>query len=486
MKVTKAMREYAVKNLGVAENANDTDVKAAFVKGIESGDITAETLFMLGSPNHETSQGAIKSLMKEMVAEAINDPEFKRIGATKISEAFGGRGELEGERIDVLPALRRYKSLRLVGKHATIGEPVQNEHRQDVLLSSEADHVRMGVWFKHLARGTKGVSVVFNEHEQAILSEMIEHDTFAGVVRGEPTGGIKGREIKSLLSDSLSGGSNINPLVWDNAVVTYPLLNSEILPRVDLVPLSRGSHVETAALNNVEVQWGAPEGTAAVEFDTSDLLSKIEADVFPVMCVLTVGRDLMNDSPVKIGALLEERIGEKFAQEIDRVLAVGNGTSQPQGLFSASGIASFTPAGGAGADPEVDDYETLLFGVDKAYRKNSAFRCAFVSNDVTYSRLRGIPVSSSDARRIFGVENYQSYETLAYPHLIQNDIPNASIMFGALNRMRAWRRNGVEFQIINGDYQLARQNLIGIIVRARWGGKVVDPNCFIKSTTFKA
>lgn len=74
--------------------------------------------------------------------------------------------------------------------------------------------------------------------------------------------------------------------------------------------------------------------------------------------------------------------------------------------------------------------------------------------------------------------SHNDYKLLNWPYKIQNDIANNQIAFGALAKYRLYRRQGFEVRWVDGGKELARKNLILLIVRGRFGGKIVDGNAF--------
>jgi HK97 family phage major capsid protein len=75
---------------------------------------------------------------------------------------------------------------------------------------------------------------------------------------------------------------------------------------------------------------------------------------------------------------------------------------------------------------------------------------------------------------------FQDYTTLGNPHSVSNDLGNAFAAFGAFSRYRLYRRAGLEVRWVDGGLTLARKNLVLLVCRARFGGRVVDPSAFAK------
>lgn len=420
----------------------------------------------------------------------------KFMAGPSVGDIVQGSGGAGGGRVEVKKASDRYQKTQPNVVHKSTGRPVDFMGRT-LAMPSELQLAKIGVFFKHLmASGqnretlTKwGMAVPeLNEHERQLVTEMYHEDAFCGLVGGQKwleCGRIEnaGLNVKSLLNDSTSGGSNLVPFDFDQAVVTYALLHSEILPYVDMRQTVR-DQVQTASIGNVTVTWGTPEGTAISLFDTDSLIGNITADVHNCTVALLYGRDLEADTPVaELGAILQSLIGQAYLKDMDRVICLGNGTSEPEGFFNASGVSTVSSDNSSAGPPTIDDYLSLAFAVGKQYRTNSAMGCCFISNDTTYQRVRSIPAATydvggntiNDQRLALGM-NVSSYQTLDWPHRIQNDITNAKLGFVALKKYCLWRRSGFEFFLTREGSTLARRNENLLVARGRFAGKFVDHN----------
>jgi HK97 family phage major capsid protein len=116
-----------------------------------------------------------------------------------------------------------------------------------------------------------------------------------------------GEHVRALLDDSISGGTTL-------------------------------AGNTSAPVGIPTVTWGTPEGQTPIPlFDTTNLIGQLQATVFPVGVGVEVGRDLMADSPQAVGDTLEQAIGERVQQELDRVIVSGDGVSQPTGILVSAG-----------------------------------------------------------------------------------------------------------------------------------------------------
>ena len=462
-----AIKSWLIENSYASAGDSDAEMKAALDGAMKDGALTSEKIQAIEAEALAVALGHIADKKAK---------EAKGVGSVTPTDVFSGKGSSS---VNVKDASARYSEKRYVGKHLKTGEPVR-AFGKEVELPSERDFAKAGALFKHRLKRA-GVNVELSEHEQDLVVEMYNKDTWCGQIGTEWSNSIPPARVKGLLNDPTSGGTNIDPIFYDEAIITYPLLYGELLPLVDLVEIPRGVTIDSAGIGNPTVSWGTPEGTSIPLFDTTALIQAINSTVYPVTLSLTVGRDLMADSVVDIGRVLLENIGQASAHEMDKVIAVGNGTTQPQGITNASGLVSIIDTSGVGAPMNWGVYETMYFGLPKQYR-NPGMRNAFISNDATYGRYHSIPVGSSDARRLAGQDTYASYTALGEPYRICLSLSDSTLIFGAMSRYRLYRRQGSETRIVTEGQTLALTNPILILMRGRYAGRVMDPAAFAVMT----
>lgn len=416
--------------------------------------------------------------------EMSADQYTQLVGDTKMQNAtpekvFGGH-------IRVKDQSEGYSEKRMTGLHVKTGQPIYNPLTgNNAELPSERDNAKVGAFLKHLGqRSGLFPSVALTDHEKGLLDEL-SGDTWAGMIGGEyhdrlPGGG----QTKALLDDAVSGGLEITPIFFDDQVVTFPLLTGELLPKVDLRDIPRGRRIEGASVGNPTVAWGEGDDVTVSLFNTASLVAALDSTVFGLAVAVEVGRDFLSDSPANVGQILTANIGQRVAAELDRQIANGNGTTQPEGIFTAAGLTTITTDNGVAGPPTLNDYMSLLFSVGKQYR-NSTFAPTFVTNDTSFQRSRSIAVDpaavSTDQRPVMApLTEVNNYATLGWSHAVQNDIANGRAAFAALRKYRLYRRVGMEVRWIDGGTTLARKNEVLLVVRARFAGRMMDANAAAK------
>lgn len=392
----------------------------------------------------------------------------------------GGNGNesTKASRVVVKGEYAKYRTDRYVAKHAKTGEPVMYGGAP-VERPSELQFAKAGVVLKWraLQSGMQGVPPL-TEHEQGMLKQMVAEDAWCGQFANRWVEGVKLADLHMtkdpalLLNDGTSGGQYLVPADFDAAIVTFPLLTGELLPYVDLQNMSRDT-IEGASIGTPSVSWGQADGSAVTLFDATALVSQLSTDSENVMIAVEVGRDLLSDSPADIGRILVDVIGQRMAAELDRVIADGNGTTEPQGILRTSSATTVNSIQGSGGPLMLGDLERLMFALEKQYRVASFGPC-FIGNDVMYRHARGIPVGQSDARRVLG-DAYGSYNVMGHPYRVANGISNGKLAFAALKRYRLYRRQGFETRWTDQGKSLALTNTALLTVRGRWGGRCIDP-----------
>lgn len=481
------------------------EVKRAGSKAISEGKLELDEFTDLVAVDWKRQKASVKSLVREAIqdddetdlereaneyaARLLN--EFnKGSKETKMStvtpeQLFKSAAEAGDPQVRVRKTSERFSTTKSVGKHEKYGHDVKCRG-QSVESLSELEYAKLGVFFRQfLIRTNPGDDTgipPLKDYERDLYNEMVNSDEWSKYTEQDQTEDLvyKGRHVKTLLDDSTSGGQDIVPVEFDDAIITFPLLHGELMPYVDL----RNAHrrlIEGASVGNVSVTWGSSEGTAFSLFNTNDLVNAINTEIHPVVFGVDVGRDFLADSPVEIGMELERRVGEKFMEEMDRVIAVGNGTDRPEGIFTSTGTTGVLATNSSTDGPlAIEDAINLYFGVPYQYRK--LFGSHFLMNDTSYKRFRSLATGvTGDDRLLFGMDlgSYSLFDGQGRTHVrIQEDIANSQLAFCCLSKYRLYRRLGMSMRWHDEGKTLALANTRLLVMRARFGGRIMDGNAF--------
>jgi HK97 family phage major capsid protein len=236
--------------------------------------------------------------------------------------------------------------------------------------------------------------------------------------------------------------------------------------RVISVPTNAGEIPVVAT--NAGVTWGS-EGVA---FGQSDPAFGTKTYAVQRMNVLVkISRELANDANPNIVDLVTQLFREKVVEERDKVVAIGTGSGQPMGLYSATGLTevSFTSLTYSNI---VDLHET----VDERYFPSPSTRWVF--NQRVKEQV--MKILDDNGRPIFQVDPANGFRAtiLGHPVSIESRCPNNFMFFGDLRYYMIFTREqlGVEQSTQAGDAFAAHQ--MWMKFWERWDGKpVLPPTC---------
>ena len=381
--------------------------------------------------------------------------------------------------------------------HVLAGKPVLDMgHPLDE--PSELDKAVAGVYAKLLCAtaqrsGSKSMGfAALPEHDREILFYAMDKMSWVGSTDGGDYADIKGRRLtpneqKALIDDSTSGGLEAAPIVFDDQVIQTPLLHGELFPLVNQIPLDRGRRIEGVATGTVTASWGGIDATAIDLFDTTSYVSAFDTTIYRWEGAFQIGLDFLSDTPIDFGAHVTAQYGERLLEDLDDVIAVGNGTTQPQGVINRSGVTSVS----FGGTTSIGNYESLRFGVKKPEHKSTLMASAvFCGNETSYQRVKALPVGSTDARRLFNtqfpVAGYDNYSIMDRPYKINESLANTQVFYAILARYRMYRRKGLTMRTSTEGATLIRANSMLIVCMARYGGQMERGACAAVTTSAPA
>lgn len=480
LKLTAELQDWLIEKNHAPAGKTPGEYLDAARRVVESGDLPID--------QYATLIGVTPKGKKAMNANLSAGPSVTDIA----NSASGGSGGA-GVNVRVKRASERYSSKSHTVVNQKTGQPLV-VFGSPVETPSAQTYARCGAWFKHMLTGAGNAAMLrkwglkvpeLDEHEKSLVAEVVHEGYWCGETNSgryidkKTIDEIGGLSTKALLEDSTSGGSGIVPYEFDAAIATIPYLYGQLLPYVDLRTCS-SNDVKTARMGQVTVSWGTSEGTAISLFNTDSLITNIDIPIVPVSAAIEWGKDLQADTPVAdFGQMLIDQFGQATLKELDRVIVLGNGTTQPEGFTVCSGTTAINSDNGTGGAMTFNDCLKAIFALGLQFRQ-MPLNISYVSNDTTYQRSRQVRVdphslaTTVNQTPLFGL-NVESYETLGYPHRINNSIGNSTMAMVALKGYRLYRRTGLDVFLVEQDFTLARQNKRGAVIRQRVGGKLIQP-----------
>ncbi len=437
----------------------ETPTKGKIPTGTKKVDIAGIVASQGGTPTETDDNKDAKIRVKE--AAEMYDTSRKSM-SFPTHTAKGRTHQLAGERVK------------------DCGRPLDEPSEQDAALAGAWAKFQIAAACSKVAGTAARAWEIMPEHDKNLLHHLTEKgmwdDSLDPDVTGRPrlrTRKGYGGGMKALIDDATSGGLEAAPIVFDDMVITTPLLYGELYPLVNTVPLSRGRRVEGLSTATVTGSWGGVDDTAISLFDTASYVSAFDTTIFRWEGAIRIGLDFLSDTPIDFGRHITGQYGERLMEDLDDVIAVGNGTTQPEGVINKSGATSISFGGAT----SIGNYESLRFGVVKAeHRANVRASAVFCGTETSYSNVMALNVGTNDARRLFSMAEqgptYDGYTIMSRPYKINESLSNQQIFYAILARYRMYRRKGLAIRTSTEGDTLIRRNEMLIVAMARYGGQM--------------
>ena len=238
---------------------------------------------------------------------------------------------------------------------------------------------------------------------------------------------------------------------------------------VRIIPMKRDTMDITNLISGPQVFW---TGENVAKSTTTARFSRLTLTAFKVAAILYSSDELIEDSDIfDVVQLIIQLFSEAIADEEERVIWVGDGTTQPQGIDTAGTIATV-----AAVNQDFDDIINLHFELPRKYRRNAQF----YMNDKTMSEVRKLKDSNNNyIVQNFGLTANQEEPAsalLGKRVIISDWVPDNTIFFmDAKTLYFLGDRKRMTVKISQDTTQAFTQDMTAIRVVSRIGGQVVQP-----------
>ena len=188
---------------------------------------------------------------------------------------------------------------------------------------------------------------------------------------------------------------------------------------------------------------------------------------------LLVPFELMQDSGIDIEALIANGLGERLGRIMNAHLTTGTGSSQPNGVVTASSLGKTAASATAITAAELVD---LIHSVDRAYRVGP--KSGFMLNDLTVAVIKKLTLGASDSTPLWtpSIRDGEPDRIWGYPYWVNNDIDTIAtakktILFGDFSKYIVRKVGGMRMLRMNeryGDY-----DQIGFVAFMRMDGDLI-------------
>ena len=225
--------------------------------------------------------------------------------------------------------------------------------------------------------------------------------------------------VKALAEGSDSAGGYLVPDELRGEIVQRAKESSRLSKLVRRIGCRSNAVKVPTLATDVAVYWGS-EGGAFAESEPE--FGQKSITIHRLNAVTKISRELVADAGIDLVDYLSTLFAEAVAVEEDRVIAVGDGSSQPEGLYSAAGVQSYAVDGPVSYEALVEIYYTL----PGRYRD----RAVWLGSDDVFKAIRKLTDDTGQPLWRPSVEADSPDRLMGRPVVAQSALPSSVLLFG--------------------------------------------------------
>ena len=301
--------------------------------------------------------------------------------------------------------------------------------------------------------------------EAEAAKEIRMADFFGAVLSGDEA------RIKALSEGTDSAGGYLVPEELRNEVLVRAPELSELFPHARRVRVRSNAGSVPSLATDIAISWDEAENA---DFDESDpVFSELGYSVKRATAVCYTSRELLADSGPGVVELLTQLSSVALAAERDRVIAVGDGSDEPEGLASAT--ISSVAVGGAITFAKLVEIECALA---KKYRRNARW----IMNNTNVRRVMSLEDTQNRPLFVRDLKEGAPARLLGYPIGQQDDLPDGEIYFGNLSYYYWFDREQMGLETTTSGGSTFMKHQLGVKVWERVDGAVALAESFAKGS----
>lgn len=200
-----------------------------------------------------------------------------------------------------------------------------------------------------------------------------------------------------------------------------------------------------------------------------------QLDAYKFATQMKISWELMQDSAFNMDAEIRNAFAPRFGRAMNSYCTTGTGSSQPNGVVTASTLGKTTALATAFTFAEITD---LIHSVDPAYRASTT--CGFMFHDNVLAAIKKLAIGASDARSLWvpswrdgepdRIEGYRYWVNQGMDSTI--DTASKIMLFGDFQYYAI--RMVQELVTLRLNERYADNGLVGYIGYMRWDGECLN------------
>jgi HK97 family phage major capsid protein len=291
----------------------------------------------------------------------------------------------------------------------------------------------------------------------------------AAILHSEPADGLT---RKALSEGSDGAGGYLVPVEFRGELLRRLPELSELYPHVRTVPVITDSGDYPKLSTDVTITWGRAEND---EIDETDpVFDHLTWTVRNMSAITYMSRELASDSNPGIVQTVIDLFSEAVAAERDKMIAIGNGSTQPAGIYSASGLTGVTVDGTLSYAKLVE----IKYALARRYHRNARW----VLSSTNLQRITGLVDDNDQPIMRDALVAGETPIILGKPFSVQDDLPDDAIWFGDLSQYLWFDRQRMIIESTSTGGDTFRKHQVAIKVVERCDGKLALSEAFVKGT----
>ena len=280
--------------------------------------------------------------------------------------------------------------------------------------------------------------------------------------------------VKKALSEATdSAGGYLVPTEYRAELIKRVPELSELFPHVRHVPVAGDSGEYPKLSTDVSITWGRSENADLTE--TDPVFTQLTWTVRNMSAITYMSRELMSDANPNIVQTITGLFSEAVAAERDKVIAIGNASnSQPEGIYSASGLSSVAVSGSLTYAKLVE----LKYALARKYQRGARW----VMNSTNLQRITALTDDNGQPIVRDALVAGETPRILGKPFSIQDDLPSTHLLFGDLTQYLWFDREQLVIESTTSGGDTFKKHQVAIKVVERCDGKLALAEAFVKAT----
>lgn len=313
---------------------------------------------------------------------------------------------------------------------------------------------------------------------EELTKEQLRDAFITGILKAwNPRAKFTDAQTKALSETTDTAGGYLVPEFYRAEIIQRLPELSELYPYVRKIPVNLDSGYLPSLATDVSMTWGTSENTALTETDA--VLGQVTFNTNKVSAICYMSRELASDSNPGIVEYVTQLFTEAIAAERDRVIAIGTNSSQPEGIFSASGISATSGVSGA---LTYDKVVTLKFALARKYHA----KARWVMNETTMGYMHKIKDDNSMPILKDALVSSDMPRLLGLPYGTQHQIGDGYVALGDMSRYLWFDRQAMVIETTTEGGDTFAKHQIGLKVVERVDGGVGLAAAFVKSGALTA